>query len=98
MRMPLLDPSDEAAVDVEQVCRMVDMFLERGFTYFDTAWMYHDFNSENVIKTALVDRYPRDSFTLATKLHAEYIETKDDRDNTFAVFGMRACYDNQRSV
>ena len=83
MRMPLLDPSDEAAVDVEQVCRMVDMFLERGFTYFDTAWMYHDFNSENVIKTALVDRYPRDSFTLATKLHAEYIETKDYRDKIF---------------
>ena len=56
MRMPLLNPSDEASVDVEQVCKMVDMFLERGFTYFDTAWMYHDFNSENVVKAALVDR------------------------------------------
>jgi hypothetical protein len=83
MRMPLLDPSDEATVDVKQVCKMVDMFLERGFTYFDTAWMYHDFNSENVVKTALVDRYPRDRFTLATKLHGEYIETKEDRDKIF---------------
>lgn len=39
MRMPLPDPTDEAAVDVEQVSKMVDMFLERGFTYFDTAWI-----------------------------------------------------------
>ena len=83
MRMPLLEPSDEASVDVEQVCKMVDIFLERGFTYFDTAWMYHDFNSENVVKTALVDRHPRDSFTIATKLHGEYIKTKEDRDKIF---------------
>jgi len=83
MRMPLLDASDEGAVDVEQVCKMVDIFLEKGFTYFDTAWMYHDFNSENVVKTALVDRYPRDRFTIATKLHGEYIKTKKDRDKVF---------------
>jgi predicted aldo/keto reductase-like oxidoreductase len=45
--------------------------------------MYHDFKSENVVKTALVDRHPRDSFTLATKLHGEYIKTKKDRDKIF---------------
>lgn len=84
MRMPLTDLSDEAAVDVEQVCKMVDMFLERGFTYFDTAWMYHDFNSENVVKTALVDRYPRDSFTIATKLHGEYFKTKEEIEHIFS--------------
>jgi predicted aldo/keto reductase-like oxidoreductase len=83
MRMPLLDSADESSVDVEQVCKMVDMFLERGFTYFDTAWMYHEFNSENVVKTALVDRHPRDSFTLATKLHGDYIKDKKDRDKIF---------------
>ena len=83
MRMPLLDSTDESSVDVEQVCKMVDMFLEKGFTYFDTAWMYHEFNSENVVKTALVDRHPRDSFTLATKLHGDFIKTKKDRDKVF---------------
>ena len=83
MRMPLLDPADAAAVDVEQVSKMVDMFLEKGFTYFDTAWMYHEFNSEKVVKTALTDRYPRDSYTLATKLHAEYVKTRKDRDKIF---------------
>ncbi|MBR4807828.1 MAG: aldo/keto reductase, partial [Lachnospiraceae bacterium] len=83
MRLPLTDPSDDASVDVEQVCKMVDTFLEKGFTYFDTAWMYHDFKSENVVKTALVDRHPRESFTLATKLHGGYIKTKSDRDKVF---------------
>lgn len=83
MRLPLLNPDDPANVDVEQVKQMVDTFLERGFTYFDTAWMYHSFQSENVVKEALVDRYPRDSYTLATKLHAGFIKTKEDRDKVF---------------
>lgn len=83
MRLPLNDRSNEADVDVELVSKMVDVFLERGFTYFDTAWPYHDFNSENVIKTALTDRYPRDRYTLATKLHAEYVKNKKDRDRIF---------------
>lgn len=48
MRMPLLDPNDDTTIDVEQVKKMVDLFLERGFTYFDTAYMYHIFKSEEV--------------------------------------------------
>ena len=83
MRLPLLDKEDAASVDVEQVKEMVDIFIEKGFTYFDTAWMYCGFNSENVVKEALVDRYPRDKFTLATKLHAGFLETKEDRDKIF---------------
>ena len=83
MRLPLLNPDNPANIDVEQVKQMVDTFLERGFTYFDTAWMYHSFQSENVVKEALVDRYTRDSYTLATKLHAGFIKTKEDRDKVF---------------
>ena len=83
MRMPLNDKTNSADVDVEQVSKMVDMFLERGFTYFDTAWMYNGFNSENVVKKALVERHPRESFTLATKLHAGFINSKEDRDKGF---------------
>ena len=83
MRLPLLNPDNPANIDVEQVKQMVDTFLERGFTYFDTAWMYHSFQSENGVKEALVDRYPRDSYTLATKLHAGFIKTKEDRDKVF---------------
>ena len=55
MRMPTIDPSNDADVDVEQVKAMVDQFIARGFTYFDTAWMYNGFASESVAKQALVD-------------------------------------------
>lgn len=83
MRLPLLDANDDSKIDIEQTKQMVDTFLERGFTYFDTAWMYCGFKSENAAKEALVDRHPRDSFTLATKLHAGFLQNKDDRDRIF---------------
>ena len=83
MRMPVLDKTNQAAVDIEQVKKMVDLFIEKGFTYFDTAWMYNGFASEGVAKVALVDRYPRDSFTLATKLHAAFFNSLEDRDKVF---------------
>lgn len=83
MRLPLLDKNDPTSIDIEQTKKMVDIFMEKGFTYFDTAWMYCGFQSENATKEILVDRYPRESYTLATKLHAAYIETKEDRDKIF---------------
>ncbi len=83
MRLPKLDESKEDSIDVEQVKQMVDYFMDHGFTYFDTAWMYMGFASENATREALVDRHPRDSYTLATKLHASFIETKEDRDRVF---------------
>lgn len=83
MRLPLLNANDPAAIDLEATKKMVDAFLERGFTYFDTAWMYCGFKSENAAKEALVDRHPRDSYTLATKLHAGFLQTKEDRDRIF---------------
>jgi predicted aldo/keto reductase-like oxidoreductase len=57
-------------VDIEQTKQMVDLFLAKGFTYFDTAYGYINGKSEAAAKEALVDRYPRDSFQLATKLPA----------------------------
>ena len=83
MRLPQLDPADAASVDVEQVKKMVDRFIEKGFTYFDTAWMYAGFASENVAREALVERYPRDRFTLATKLHAVFFNSPEDCDKVF---------------
>ncbi len=83
MRLPLNDPKDGGNIDIEQTKQMVDTFLARGFTYFDTAWMYCAFKSEEAIKEALVKRHPRDSYTLATKLHAGFLKTKEDRDAIF---------------
>ena len=83
MRLPSLDPNDPSKIDIELTKKMVDSFIEQGFTYFDTAWMYCGFASESVAKEVLVNRYPRDSFTLATKLHSGFISSKDDRDKIF---------------
>lgn len=83
MRLPLLDPNDEKSIDLEQTKKMVDTFLERGFTYFDTAWMYCGFKSEEATKEVLVERHPRKSYTLATKLHAGFIKSEEDRDRIF---------------
>ncbi len=61
-------PRKALSTDVEQVKKMVDLFLKAGFTYFDTAFIYP--GSEASIKKALVDRYPREQYTLATKVNA----------------------------
>lgn len=61
-------PKKGLGTDIEQMKQMVDLFMEAGFTYFDTAYVY--MGSEAAAKKALVDRYPRDTYTLATKLNA----------------------------
>ena len=58
MRLPVIDGNPEH-IDLGQVCKMVDLFLERGFTYFDTAWAYHNGKSEEAVREALVKRHPR---------------------------------------
>ena len=83
MRLPLLDQKNDASIDVEHLKKMVDLFMEKGFTYFDTAIMYGGFMSQRVAKEVLVDRYPRDSFTLATKLHHGFFHSLEDRDRVF---------------
>lgn len=83
MRLPLLNQNEASSIDIELTKKMVDTFIEKGFTYFDTAWMYCGFKSENAAKEALVDRHNRDEYTLATKLHAGFIKTFEDRDKVF---------------
>ena len=68
MRLPMPDPKVQSEVDLQQVCAMVDSFLEQGYTYFDTAYMYHGGESERIVREALVKRHSRESFTLADKL------------------------------
>ncbi len=75
-------PQKDGSIDVEQTKEMVDLFMDAGFTYFDTAWAYA--GSEDAIRQALVERYPRDSFTLATK-NAAWIDCKN-REEAIAQF------------
>ncbi len=66
MRLP--DKPGTKDLDLEQAKAMVDYYLEKGYTYFDTALPYHGGKSESSLKTCLVDRHPRESFTIATKM------------------------------
>ena len=78
MRLPMKDEK----IDIEQTKVMVDKFLDDGFTYFDTAWAYA--GSEDAIRQALVERYPRESYQLATK-NAAWINcnTRDEAISQF---------------
>lgn len=67
MRLP---KNPDGSIDIPQVCQMADAFLAAGGTYFDTAYVYDDGASEAAFKAAVADRYPRDAYTLATKLNA----------------------------
>ena len=81
MRLPKLD---EKTIDIEQVKVMVDKFMAAGLTYFDTAWAYA--GSEDAIRQELVERYPRESFQLATK-NAAWIncKTKEEAESQFDI-------------
>ena len=86
MRLPEID----GAIDHEQVCKMVDYYLDTGMNYFDTAYVYHGGKSEVAAKEALVRRYPRDKFMLATKLPAWEIKKPEDVERIFNEQCLRA--------
>ena len=82
MRLPMKDD----AIDLEQTKEMVDRFMEAGFCYFDTAYGYNDGESEKAAKAALVDRYPREKFLLATKLPAwAGAKSKEEAEQMFYI-------------
>ena len=78
MRLPMPDAQVQDKVDFEQVCTMVDTYIERGFVYFDTAYFYHKGESERVAKRAVVERLKRDQFLLADKLPISLLKDADN--------------------
>ena len=68
MRLPLLDENDFTNIDYDQVNKMVDAYMDAGFNHFDTAFVYHEGVGEIAFRKSVVERYPRDSFKIATKL------------------------------
>lgn len=83
MRLPQNDKEDYASVSFEKVSDMVDRFLERGFSYFDTAYMYHNGKSEEAIRECLVKRHKREEFSLTTKLPTMFLKTEEDQIRIF---------------
>ena len=80
MRLPTLE---DKSIDIGQVCAMVDAFLAKGCTYFDTAYVYHGGDSERAVRKILVERHPRNSFTIATKLPSWALNEEGDVQKVF---------------
>lgn len=74
MRLPMVD----GEVDMEQFKQMVDLFLEEGFNYFDTAHGYLDGKSELALREGLTSRYPRDRYLLVNKLTSMYFHKEEE--------------------
>ncbi|EKQ58106.1 MULTISPECIES: aldo/keto reductase [unclassified Clostridium] len=83
MRLPLLSKEDQTSFDYELIHKLFDTYLEKGFTYFDTAYTYHGYHCEEAIRKALVERHPRDSFQLATKLPLRDFKDSEDMECIF---------------
>lgn len=83
MRLPITDPANHGSIDMPTFERMVDLFIDRGFSYFDTAWIYHEGKSEEAVREAVVKRHPRDSFTVTTKMPTMVLEKESDHARIF---------------
>lgn len=82
MRLPTLD---DGSIDILQVQEMVDLYLSRGYCYFDTAFGYHKQKSEAALRDTLVQRHSRQNYLLATKLPA-WKHTVRSKDDAKAIF------------
>lgn len=83
MRLPVLDTQNPASFDFETIEKLFDEFLALGFTYFDTAYTYHGYHGEEAVRKALVERHPRSSFQLTTKLPLRDFKDADDMESIF---------------
>ena len=78
MRLP---KDKQGQIKLDEVQRMVDSYMERGFNYFDTAYVYE--GSEEAIRQTFVEKYPRDVYTLADKLPAWKLTCQEDVERIF---------------
>ena len=80
MRLPLTDKNDPTSIDQELFNEMVDIYMEKGYNYFDTSYAYHNGMSEVAIRKAVVERYPRDSFKICDKMPTWALSSEEDND------------------
>lgn len=80
MRLPLTDENNAASINQELFNQMVDIYMEKGFNYFDTSYAYHNGASETAIRKAVVERYPRESFQICDKMPTWALTSRKDND------------------
>ncbi len=82
MRLPMINKETEQ-IDYPHFIKMIDTYLANGFTYFDTAYMYHNYQSEIAVRECLVKRYPRERYYLADKLPLTHLKKEEDLEKIF---------------
>ena len=75
------DANNPAPIEMEEFIQMVDYYMEHGFDYSDTSYTYHTETSENTLKKALVERYPRKSYLIADKIPTWALSCEEDNKN-----------------
>ena len=83
LRLPKAGAQSEQSIDWPLLFEMVDTFLARGGTYFDTAYTYLDGASETALRRAVVERHPREAFQIADKLPSWHVKTPGDCQKYF---------------
>ena len=83
MRLPILEAGHPETFDFEKIETLFDAYLAQGFRYFDTAYTYHGYECEKALRKTLVERYPRESFELATKMPLRDFKDAEDMENIF---------------
>ncbi|MEE1335680.1 aldo/keto reductase [Methanobrevibacter sp.] len=80
MRLPLTDEKDPTSINQELFNQMVDIYMEKGFNYFDTSYAYHNGTSELAIRKAVVERYPRESYQICDKMPTWALTSEKDNE------------------
>ncbi|WP_336476347.1 aldo/keto reductase [Anaerostipes caccae] len=82
MRLPIMNGDSDGRIDEEQTAKMVDYALDHGINYFDTAYGYHDGQSE-IVMGKVLGRYPRESYYLADKFPGYDLSNMDKVESIF---------------
>ena len=80
MRLPLTDKNDPTSINQDLFNEMVDIYMEKGYNYFDTSYAYHNGMSEVAIRKAVVERYPRESFRICDKMPTWALTCEEDNE------------------
>jgi hypothetical protein len=80
MRLPQTDESNPLSIDQKLFQEMVDIYMEKGFNYFDTSYAYHGGMSEVALRKALVERYPRESYIICDKMPTWTLTSEADNN------------------
>lgn len=83
LHLPILDSMNQSSFDYETINKEIDYFLEHGFTYFDTSYIYHDSKAEIALRECLVKRHPRDSYILSDKMPVKFMKSADEMEPIF---------------